>query len=116
MTDAITYRDMIASIRFDARDDIFVGRLLGVEDVIGFHADNVADLRSAFHEVVDEYLEEHDGETMRRYSGKVMLRLDSVEHRLAAVAAAAAGKSINQWGREAFEEKAKRDLGDAVAF
>lgn len=42
MTDVITYRYMIASVRFDARDDIFVGRSLGVDDVIGFHADSVA--------------------------------------------------------------------------
>ena len=31
-------------------------RLLGINDVIGFHADNVVELRLALEEAVDDYL------------------------------------------------------------
>jgi len=40
----LTYKGYTARIDFDDRDNSLVGRLLGIQDIIGFHADNVADL------------------------------------------------------------------------
>ncbi len=31
-------------------------RIAGIRDVVGFHADNVAELRTVFEEAVDDYL------------------------------------------------------------
>lgn len=45
-----------ASIEFDERDDIFVGRLLGVNATVSFHAETVTGLRSAFEGAVAEFL------------------------------------------------------------
>jgi len=53
----MTYKSYTARIDFDDRDNIFVGRLLGIRDIVGFHADNVTDLRAAFEEAADDYLE-----------------------------------------------------------
>jgi predicted HicB family RNase H-like nuclease len=53
----LTYMGYIARIDFDDRDNILVGRLLGINDIIGFHADNGTELRAAFEEAVDDYLE-----------------------------------------------------------
>lgn len=53
----LTYKGYTARIDFDGRDNSLVGRLLGIQDIIGFHADNVADLNAAFEEAVDDYLE-----------------------------------------------------------
>jgi predicted HicB family RNase H-like nuclease len=53
----MTYQGYTARIDFDDRDNLFVGRLLGIRDVIGFHADSVAELRAAFEEAVGDYLE-----------------------------------------------------------
>ncbi|MBQ9619412.1 MAG: hypothetical protein IJR44_02865 [Neisseriaceae bacterium] len=44
----LTYKGYTAKIEFDERDDIFVGRILGIDDIITFHADNVADMKSEF--------------------------------------------------------------------
>jgi predicted HicB family RNase H-like nuclease len=38
-------------------DHIFVGRLIGIDDVVSFHAESAADLRDAFHEAVDDFIE-----------------------------------------------------------
>lgn len=46
-----------AKIEFDERDNIFVGRLLDIKDSITFHADNMTELRLAFDEAVEDYLE-----------------------------------------------------------
>ncbi|MCO6177525.1 type II toxin-antitoxin system HicB family antitoxin [Ciceribacter sp. RN22] len=53
----MTYKGLSARIEFDGEDDIFVGRLAGIDDVVGFHADTVEGLKAAFHEAVDDYLE-----------------------------------------------------------
>ena len=38
----MTYKGYTACIDFDDRDNILVGRLLGIHDVIAFHADNIS--------------------------------------------------------------------------
>lgn len=53
----MTYKGLSARNEFDGEDDIFVGRLAGIDDVVGFHADTVEGLKTAFHEAVDDYLE-----------------------------------------------------------
>ncbi|BCH28345.1 hypothetical protein MesoLjLc_02750 [Mesorhizobium sp. L-8-10] len=54
---SMVYKGYAARTEFDAEDEIFTGRIAGILDVVGFHADNVADLIAAFHEAVDDYLE-----------------------------------------------------------
>ncbi len=45
-----------ARIHRDDEDGIFIGRVTGIRDGVGFHADNVRALREAFREAVDDYL------------------------------------------------------------
>ncbi len=105
----MTYRGYSARIEFDDEDEIFVGRIAGINDVIGFHADSVASLKAAFHEAVDDYLEtcaRIGKESRKPYSGRMMFRVDPEVHRKAAVAAELSGKSLNQWAEEALEKAA----------
>ena len=53
----MTYKGYTARVQYDDRDSIFVGRILGITDIIGFHAETVAGLRTAFLEAVDDYLD-----------------------------------------------------------
>ena len=99
----LIYRGYTSRIDFDDRDDILVGRLLGIQDVVSFHADSVAQLREAFHEAVDDDLQtcEKIGKpTQKPASGKLMLRVPPEVHGSALIAAQAAGKSLNQWAAE----------------
>ena len=57
MTNTMTYKAYSARIEFDDDDGIFTGRIAGIRDGVGFHADTVADLREAFHEAVEDYLD-----------------------------------------------------------
>ncbi|WP_275630186.1 type II toxin-antitoxin system HicB family antitoxin [Pseudomonas sp. 273] len=52
----MTYKGHTAVVEFDDRDDIFAGHLLGVRDIVSFHADSVAELHTAFHAAVEDYL------------------------------------------------------------
>lgn len=99
----LTYKGLSATVSFDAEDMILAGRIAGINDVVGFHADTPDELIRAFHEAVDDYLEtcRRVGKSPERpYSGKLMFRVDPSLHARAARAAALAGKSLNQWGEE----------------
>ncbi|MBV1724033.1 MAG: type II toxin-antitoxin system HicB family antitoxin [Hoeflea sp.] len=50
----MSYKGFQARIEFDSEDEIFSGRIAGIEDTIGFHGDSVAVLKSAFQEAVDD--------------------------------------------------------------
>ena len=46
-----------ARVEYDDEDGLFVGHIAGIADVVGFHADSVEGLRTAFHEAVQDYIE-----------------------------------------------------------
>ena len=99
----MSYKGYIARIEYDARDEIFVGRILGIRSVISFHGETVSKLRREFQKAVKEYLAEclADGVSPERpASGKVLLRLPPEVHGQALIAAQAAGKSFNQWAAD----------------
>ena len=106
---SMTYKGYTARIEFDERDDIFVGRILSVRDIISFHADSVTELRAAFASAVEDYLAdcaEQGVSPEKPASGKVMLRIRPEVHAAATIAAQTAGKSLNQWADEVFERAA----------
>ena len=110
MSNVMTYKGYSARIEYDDEDGILFGRIAGIRDGVGFHADTVEGLRVAFHEAVEDYLEtcaRLGREPQRPYSGKVMFRVSPELHRKAAMAAELAGKSLNQWAEEALARAVK---------
>lgn len=77
MSNVMTCKGYSARIEYDDEDGVLFGRIAGIRDGVGFHADTVEGLRAAFHEAVDDYLEtcaRVGKEPQRPYSGKVMFR------------------------------------------
>lgn len=94
------YKGYYARVEFDPEDRIFVGRIIGIRDVVGFHGESVDELEIAFREAVDNYVAactELGQEPNKPYSGNLMLRIPPEIHAAVAAAAEAHGKSINQW-------------------
>ncbi|BBP82398.1 antitoxin HicB [Pseudomonas sp. Pc102] len=105
----MSYKGYTAHIEFDDRDDLFAGRLLGIRDIVSFHADSVAQLRAEFQLAVDNYLAdcaERGVSPEKPASSKVMPRIRPEVHAAATIAAQLAGKSLNQWADEVFEQAA----------
>lgn len=105
----MTYKGYTARIEFDARDNIFWGKVLGIDDSISFEGETVADLTSDFHNAIDFYLKdcvETGRAAQKPASGKLMLRIPPEVHGAALVAAQAAGTSLNQWAAKALAEAA----------
>jgi len=53
----MTHRGYAARIDYSDEDGCFVGHIAGINDVVGFHGESVEELRDAFAESVDDYLE-----------------------------------------------------------
>ena len=71
----------------------------------------VAELKAAFQEAVDDYLEtcaRIGKDPDKPYSGNLMLRVDPSVHSKVAQAAELAGKSLNQWGEEVLRQAAEK--------
>lgn len=108
---AMHYKGYSARVEYDDDDEIFVGHLIGINDMVGFHADSVAELKAAFIGSVDDYLEtcqKMGKEPNKPYSGKLMFRVNPELHASAARAASIEGKSLNQWAEEVLSEAVKR--------
>jgi len=111
----MTYKGYAAIVQFDDADGIFFGRLAGIRDGVGFHADTVTDLRAAFREAVDDYIEtcaKIGKNPQKPYSGQIMVRVDPAVHARAALAAELSGKSLAKWTEERLREDADRQLGE----
>ncbi|MCA0961153.1 type II toxin-antitoxin system HicB family antitoxin [Salipiger bermudensis] len=103
MKNVMNYKGYSARVDYDDDDGILVGRIAGIQDVVGFHGDSVEELKEAFHEAVDDYLatcEAVGKDPQKPFSGKVMFRVAPEVHRKAALAAELSGKSLNQWAEE----------------
>ena len=98
-----------ARIEFDERDNIFVGRVLGLRSIISFHGETVSDLRHEFEVAIEDFLndcKEQGVKPEKPASGKLMLRVSPEIHGAALVAAQASGKSLNQWATEVLQSAA----------
>lgn len=100
----MTHKTYTARVEYDDEDEIFSGRIAGIEDIIGFHGASVAELKAAFVEAVEDYIASCQklGRTPQKaYSGQFVVRVEPDVHARAALAAQAEGKSLNAWMGEA---------------
>ena len=94
------YRGYTARIDYDDRDHVFVGDIVGMSERLAFHGASVDELRGDFEFAVDHYLAACAAagqKPERQASGRLLMRLPPDIHASAAAAAAAEGKSLNQW-------------------
>ena len=101
------YKGYFAKVEFDDEAEVFHGEVINLRDVITFEGESVHDLREAFHESVDDYLEfcaKRGEEPDKPYSGRFVVRVTPDLHKRIAVRAKVDGKSLNAWVQRALEE------------
>lgn len=109
MKNTLIYRDYSARMEFDPDDQLLVGRVLGIDDIITFHGDSVASFTAAFHEAIDGYLEACAAlqqTSEKPASGRLMLRIAPSVHAAALKAAAHSGQSLNRWAEQVLQQAA----------
>lgn len=96
----IKYKNYFGTVEFDDKANIFHGEIVNIRDVITFEGTTVKELRKAFKDSVDDYLEfckERGEEPEKPFSGSLVVRLTPEQHRQIFISAKQAGKSLNAW-------------------
>lgn len=105
----LKYKGYIGSVSYSEPDKVFFGKIEGIDGLVNYEGESVAELTAAFHEAVEDYLafcEDNGVKPEKSYSGSFNVRVAPMLHREIANRATEAGISIN-----AFVKKA---LGEAV--
>jgi len=108
MIDKIIYKDFIATIHFSTIDEVFFGKIEGINDLVTFEGENVKDLKKAFEEAVDDYIElckEVGKKPMKSFKGSFNIRISPELHVKAFEKALIEGKSLNQFVQQAIEKE-----------
>lgn len=97
------YKGYSGRVEYDDDAEIFHGEVIGLRDVITFQGTTVEEIKQAFKESVDDYIDfcaqlGHAPE--KPFTGKFMLRLSPDLHRKVYIAAKQSGESINSWVNE----------------
>ena len=107
MKDVLNYKGFIGSVHFSADDNVFFGKVEGVNDLVTFEGETVKELTDAFHYVVDEHIKDCENENIapeKSYKGSFNVRITPELHRRIAVTAKMRGVSINKFVYEALNQ------------
>jgi predicted HicB family RNase H-like nuclease len=112
MKDVLIYKDYIGSVHFNADDEVFFGKIEGVEDLITFEGNSVLEVKGAFEEAVNDYIElckENGKKLEKSYKGSFNIRIAPEIHKKAKRLALMKGISLNQFIQKAVEEEVIRE-------
>ena len=104
----MTYKGYIGSVNYSDKDQVFFGKIEGINGLVNFEGESVKELTEAFHEAVDDYLaycQDEGIEPDKSYTGVLNVRLTPAIHRQIVMLALQAGLSINAYIKDALEEK-----------
>jgi predicted HicB family RNase H-like nuclease len=96
----LEYKGYLAEVGFSADDEVFYGKIFGLNDLVTFEADSAKELKTAFIEAVEDYLEtcaELQKQPEKLFKGSFNVRTSSVLHKAAALIAARNKQSLNDF-------------------
>ncbi len=104
------YKGYFAKVEFYDHADIFHGEVINLRDVITFEGETVKEIKQAFQDSVDDYLDfcRKRGESPEKpYSGKFVVRVEPELHKKVTIEARKTGKSLNVWVNDAISKALK---------
>lgn len=108
----MTYKGYVGKVEFDDEAGIFYGEVINLRDVITFQGTSVQELRQAFQDSVDDYLEfcaRRGEEAEKPFSGKFMVRVSPDVHRELFAKARLAEKSLNSLVSEVLQASVAKE-------
>ena len=109
----MTYKGYIGSVAFSEKDNVFFGKIEGINGLVNFEGESVKELTNAFHEAVEDYIaycKDEGIEPDKSYSGSLNVRLSPTIHRQIAILAKQAGLSLNAYIKDALEKIVNAEL------
>ena len=113
MKDMLRYKDYFGSVHFSDEDNVFYGRIEFIRALVSYEGTDVATLRQAFREAVDDYLQTcaEQGRTPEKpFKGSFNVRITPKLHQRIAASAASKGVTINKYIADILE----RNVDDAA--
>lgn len=107
MNDMMKYKGYFGSVRYTDEDAVFHGKIEFIRGLVSYEGTDVASLREAFEEAVDDYLEmcEQEGITPEKpFKGSFNVRTGSELHQRAATYAQNEETTLNQLVVAALEQ------------
>lgn len=104
MNDILKYKDYYGSVQFSAADEVFYGKILAINDMVSFEGSSVQELKAAFEEAVEDYLEtclEIGKSPDKTYKGTFNVRVSSDLHKQAVLFAALHNITLNDFVKKA---------------
>jgi predicted HicB family RNase H-like nuclease len=102
----MSYKGYEAIVEYDSEAEIFHGEVANLRDVITFQGKSVSELKKAFAESIEDYLEfckERGEEPEKPFSGQFVVRTDPELHKDVSLAARREGVSLNKWVTKTLE-------------
>ena len=93
----MTYKGYLGSVVYSEKDNVFFGKIEGINGLVNFEGESVKELTDAFHEAVDDYLaycKDEGIEPDKSYSGVLNVRLTPAIHRKIAMLARQAAQRM----------------------
>ena len=94
----LSYKNYIGTVNFSEKDGVFFGKIEGIDGLVNFEGESVAELTEAFHDAVDDYIaycEEENLPLHKSYSGNLNIRISPETHSRLALYAKQKGVSLN---------------------
>jgi predicted HicB family RNase H-like nuclease len=107
MKNVLKYKEFLGSVEFSAEDEVFFGRVEGIDDLVTFEATTVEGLKNAFQESVEDYLglcSLQNKNPHKSYKGSFNVRIKPKTHQKAARIATQIGCSLNQLVEKALDQ------------
>lgn len=108
MSDYFQHRGYAGSVEYSGDDDCLYGKVLFIRSLLTYEGTDVAELKSAFVEAVEDYLadcKERGVKPEQPFKGSFNVRISPISHRKAALRAAKEGVSLNKLVERALEKE-----------
>lgn len=104
MESSLTHKGYIGTVSFNANDELFFGKVHGINDLVTFEGSSVRELKKSFKDSIDNYLQtcaKLKKEPNKTFKGTFNVRLNPELHQKAAITASRRGLTLNDFVKKA---------------
>jgi len=108
MKNLMEYKGYSSKIEYSDIDEVFHGKLIGINGLVSFEGTTVKELKREFKEAVDRHIEDckkNNKEPNKIYKGSFNVRIDADLHKQVVFLSNAENISLNQFIKNAIKEK-----------
>ena len=112
MKNYLEYKGYQGTVEFSAEDNCLFGKIIGINDLINYEAQEVLELKTAFEEAVTDYLEtckELGKQPTKTFKGVFNVRTTTTTHRSLALLAARKNMKLNELASKALTYLVKNE-------